>query len=424
MPFCPLPWTHVAIKNNGSLRLCSHSQSAGEGNTLLYKNGKPLSVAELNPETLNSDTQMQVRRDFMLGRWPEQCKRCQMEHESGKNSRNLWETVRASPWITPKDVLDVTWPDGSLETPVIRDLDIRIGNFCNLRCAMCFPGESSLWYKEYEEIFGKQTFVVDNIEYNLNEPGNFNWFDNEQNMQRLIDNCQYVNKIKFGGGEPVLIKRHKAFIKGLIERGYSRNIELEYSINVTTIPSYLIDLWKSFRRIKLCCSVDAYGQANDAIRWPSKWERIESTLNLIDSLDVNVVPFTSTTLNILSLEHYANLMLWIQSKNFKKINNPIYGPSAISHLVYNPKSLSIAILEPRQFDQIFDSIYNKVKHVRNLEVKLSEYYSLYTKIKHTDNVEASRKEFVSVFNKFQQHQNQDWSVLFPHAYQVMLDWKK
>lgn len=424
MPFCSIPWTHVAIKNNGSLRLCSHSQSAGEGNTLLYKDGKPLSVAELNHETLNSDTQKQVRRDFLLDRWPEQCKRCQMEYESGKNSRNMWETVRASQWFTKQDAIDLTWNDGTLGKPVIRDLDMRIGNFCNLRCAMCFPGESSLWYKEYEDIFGKQSFTVDSTEYTLDKPGNFDWFDNEDYVNNLLDNCQYLNKIKFGGGEPIIIKRHRQFLQGLIDRGYAKNIELEYSINVTAVPPYLIDMWKNFRRIKLCCSVDAYGEANTAIRWPAKWKKVEDTLRFIDQLDNNVVAFTSTTINILSLEHYSTLMLWIREQRYKKINNPIWGPMDISHLVYNPKSLSVATLEPHQFERIFEDIYNKAKHISNLEQKLSDYYTLYHTIKNKTNTEHPRAEFVRIFNKFQEHQNQDWSVLFPHAHKVMLDWKK
>jgi len=424
MPFCSIPWTHVAIKNNGSLRMCSHSQSLGEGNTILHKDGKPLSVAELNHETLNCDTLKQVRLDFLTDRWPEQCKRCQKESEAGKNSRNLWETIRASQWFTKQDAIDLTWKDGTLGKPVIRDLDMRIGNFCNLRCAMCFPGESSLWYKEYEEIFGKQTFDVDGNIYSVNEPGNFDWFDNEECVNNLLDNCQYLNKIKFGGGEPIIIKRHRQFLQGLVDRGYAKNIELEYSINVTTIPAYLIDMWKKFRRIKLCCSIDAYGEANDAIRWPSKWKKVEDTLRFIDTLDNNVIAFTSTTLNILSLEHYSTLMLWLRDQRFKKINNPMWGPMDISHLVYNPKSLSIATLEPNQFERIFNSIYNKVKHIGHLEKKLSDYRSLYYKIRNTNDAWHPRSEFVRIFEKFQRHQNQDWSKLFPYAHSVMLDWKK
>ena len=424
MPFCSIPWTHIAIKNNGSLRLCSHSQSAGEGNTLLHKNGKPLTVASIEHEVLNNDTSKQVRLDFLQGRWPEQCKRCQMEHDAGKNSRNLWETVRASQWFTQQDAIDLTWKDGTIGKPVIRDLDLRIGNFCNLRCAMCFPGESSLWYKEYEEIFGKQTFDVDEYRYSLNEPGNFDWFDNEDYVNKLLDSCAYLNKIKFGGGEPIIIKRHRQFLQGLIDRGYAKNIELEYSINVTTIPPYMIDMWKHFRRIKLCCSIDAYGEANGAIRWPSKWDRVEQTLRFIDTLDINVVAFTSTTINILSLEHYSTLMLWLRDQKFKKINNIIYGPSDISHLVYNPKSLSIFTLDSDQFATIFDAIYNKAKHISSLEKKLWGYHNLYHNAKNKYDPSYARAEFVKIFNKFQQHQNQDWSMLFPYAHQVMLDWKK
>lgn len=419
MPFCIIPWSHIAIKNNGSLRMCSHSQSAGEGNTILHNNKKKLTASDLNHDIINCDTLKQVRKDFIEGRWPEQCKRCQIENEAGKNSRNVWETERSDKWFNKQTALNNTDINGVVNEPFIRSLDLRIGNFCNLRCAMCFPGESSLWYKDYENIFGRQTFSVDDKNYSLNEFGNFNWFDNDVLVNNLLDNCSYIDKIKFGGGEPIIIKRHKQFLQGLIERGYSKNIELEYSINVTTVPNYLIDMWKNFRSIKLCCSIDALGEANDAIRWPSKWFKIESTLKLIDTLDTNVSAFTSTTINILSLEHYASLMLWIRDQKFKKINA---GLSDISHLVYNPKSLSIFTLEQHQFESIYDVIYNKIKHLPQLEAKLVGYYKLYTNNK-KNNIDA-RKEFVRIFNKFQENQNQDWSVLFPNAYKVMLDWNK
>jgi hypothetical protein len=67
--WCPLPWTHIAVKNNGTLRMCSHSQSGSNGNTVLSKDKVTLNAdnfANIN-DVLNCDTLKQVRSDILRG---------------------------------------------------------------------------------------------------------------------------------------------------------------------------------------------------------------------------------------------------------------------------------------------------------------------------------------------------------------------
>ena len=89
--FCPLPWSHLGVKNNGTLRMCSHSQSAGTGNTVLYQDGKRLYLEDLDSvDVLNCETLVQARKDFLNNIFPEQCNRCKMEKEAGYRSRDEW----------------------------------------------------------------------------------------------------------------------------------------------------------------------------------------------------------------------------------------------------------------------------------------------------------------------------------------------
>ena len=166
--FCPLPWSHLGVKNNGTLRMCSHSQSAGTGNTVLHQDGKRLYLENLDTvDVLNCETLKQVRRDFLKGEFPTQCNRCKMEKEAGYRSRDEWETLRHQEFFTPEMAYANTKEDGTLKESKILSVDLRVGNQCNLRCVMCFPGESTRWYRDYKEILQETHFGVDGVKYDL-----------------------------------------------------------------------------------------------------------------------------------------------------------------------------------------------------------------------------------------------------------------
>ena len=85
-----------------------------------------------------------------------------MEKEAGYRSRDEWETLRSSAeGFTPEMAYANTNEDGTLKQSKILSVDLRVGHQCNLRCVMCFPGESTKWYKDYEEILGETQFGVD-----------------------------------------------------------------------------------------------------------------------------------------------------------------------------------------------------------------------------------------------------------------------
>jgi organic radical activating enzyme len=290
---------------------------------------------------------------------------------------------------------------------------------------MCFPGESTLWYKDYQEITGYDHFIVDDKIYNLKlADSDFDWANDKDKIDLLVNNSKYLNKIKFGGGEPLIIKYHHYLLNRLIEEGYSHNIELEYSVNLTIFPPLLFELWKQFKVIRICASVDAYGVANDAVRYPSKWETIEQNLKMLDDSADNIIVFTSTTVSILTLEHYSDLMLWIKNQNYKKINRDTENPGT-SHLVYNPTFFNINILNDGQQRKIFDIIRDKSGKNKKLLNKIDSYeqYCYISKSKLSEDIlTKARKQYVNVYNKLEKKQNQNWTHIFPLASELVNDW--
>ena len=417
--WCPLPWTHLGVKNNGDLRMCSHSQSAGKNNTLLMKEGKILTIQDLSRiDTINCDTLKTVRQDILAGRWPEQCRRCQDESAVGSNSRDKWETERHKNSFTPSMAAQITAPDGSVADFKFQDFDLRIGNQCNLRCVMCFPGETAQWYDAHREITGSDNFMVDDKTYDLHSSRDaFGWSRDRQNIDALINSSENLLKINFGGGEPLLIKHHRYLLESMISAGYAKQMELEYSTNLTYFPPDLFELWKDFNKIRICASIDAVGIANDAIRYHSSWETITNNLRMLDGTEENISVFISSSISTISLEHYGTLMRWVRDQKFKKIHEHA------SHLVYNPRYFNIAILEPHQIEQMISAGRTSAGEHAKMNKKLDHYHNLYHTIRMAeDEAKEHRIRLLSVWERFQRNQRQNWNEIFPIAAGVIREW--
>ena len=160
--WCPLPWTHISIKNNGSYRVCCHSNtSLGQG-ILKNKNQKYLHISKAKwEEVMNSDSMKTIRKNMLKGKWSKECIRCKREFEIGMHSRNLYERKNLAVSIEPENypnymkTKQLTQKDGSISFKdfPISYLDIRFGNLCNLKCIMCGPTDSSKWYGDYYQLW-------------------------------------------------------------------------------------------------------------------------------------------------------------------------------------------------------------------------------------------------------------------------------
>jgi len=418
--WCPVPWSHIAVKSNGALRICSHSQSGGNKNTLLEKDGRTLRIDDIN-EALNSDTLKEVRLQFLNNEWPEQCRRCKIEQESGKRSRNQWEATMYD--FTREDAERITLLDGTVTEQRIFSMDLRLGNKCNLQCVMCYPGESNQWYKIQEQLTGSKVFMIDDVTYSTDGHDHFEWVDQEEYYHLLTENAKHLQKIKFGGGEPWLVKQHLTLLNNLLEQGLAENIELEYSINVTIVPQEFLRTIEKFKFVKLCCSVDGYGEANEAIRYPTKWSIIEKNLDFLDTGPPNSAVFTSTTVSILNIEHFVTWMQWLESKQFKKINKSTFA-GVVSHPVMNPKYLNLRLMTDEQHARMFTYLKSQTADPAMLD-KLTQWEMYSKKLPMTESeIIQGRKDLKDFFEKMSTIQGKDWSTIFPMCYRMIEEWNE
>ena len=356
--FCILPWIHLATRPNGDMRLCcsANASGAGENHTVgLIKNEKGVS-ANFGKETpmsaWNSKHMRNVRTTMLHGDIPASCTKCFEEESKGVASKRLWEIAH---WIQEgvdiEELIRETKEDGTVPEKLVY-LDLRLGHTCNLKCIMCSPHDSSMWVADHKKVFPlfKNPSVKNQMRWDQDSFNNY-WHENPDFWKEMYAQIPNLKHVYFAGGEPLLIKEHKTFLEEIIRQGYADKILIRYNTNGLLIDDSIIDIWKKFKKVKVGFSIDALGDRNHFIRYPSQWDVIEKNLKILDNTPDNIEVNIATAIQILNIKHLPDFVKWKVEQNYKKINLENFtrgiqaGGGLINmHLVYIPTFLSIKCL--------------------------------------------------------------------------------
>jgi len=206
-----------------------------------------------------------------------------------------------------------------------RYLDVRNTNLCNMKCRICGPEYSSLWGKE----LGNKNFIIKQ--------------DIGQYLEKIVTN--QLQNIYYTGGEPLLNADHWSLLELLIEKGYSKNITLEYNTNGTVTKfkdKNIIDIWKQFKHVKLMISIDAVGEEFEIHRHGGEWDKVKQNLQIIKQWPVETtIAVTVSLLNVWSLKKLVE-----ELKGFKiQLNN-----------LTQPPYLSLNAIDERYKQQAIDCL--------------------------------------------------------------------
>lgn len=300
---------HVAISPTGSYRVCCNSNP--KNNRIMKTENKEFKFFrdDVN-DVWNSPDYKRIRQQFIDGERPETCQRCFREEDAGIRSPRIGYNEK---WW--KDDVQV-----AEEIPVdVRYVDIRLGNLCNLKCRMCNPWSSSMWVKDWNSVVGT-------AELQPNEPlseGDLDWMgkmgewpDWEKTGVNFVEIAGTIEEIYLTGGEPTLALSQYKLFDYCIENNLAKNIRLKYNTNLTNVPQKMLDYWKHFKRVQLNASIDAIGDRDRYIRYPSTWKKIEENFDKLNDLpNVNMqIHCTVQVLNICALDE---LLEWALSKDLQ-----------------------------------------------------------------------------------------------------------
>ena len=361
--FCILPWVHLSTRPNGHMRVCCTANASSVGPTndrefggevgiLKGADGKP---ANLNHSDFlsswNNDYMKNTRLQMLNGEKPPSCLKCYKEEDAGHNSKRMWETEYWAQRVDVDELLAETNDDGSIP-PKVRYIDMRFGTKCNLKCVMCSPHDSSLWVKDWQELYPKienetlkQTMMwankgkVDHASYNWHKNNPIFW-------DQLYEQIPHMQQLYFAGGEPLIIDEHYTLLERVIEMGYAKNIELRYNSNGVEWRDNLFELWSHFKLVRFHYSVDDIGERNDYVRFPSEWKRNEEVFNILDTETGNNTEVTiACAVQALNIHYIPDFLKWKLNHGFKKINMWPFGAGGINyHFVYHPPHLNVKVL--------------------------------------------------------------------------------
>lgn len=251
---------------------------------------------------------------------PSGCWKCQMhEDNGGKSHRHFWNEREVD--------------DGTVK---LTDLDIYMGNLCNLACVTCSSHNSSKWIAEEQKIFGTaQKNTQDDIDIQLS------W--------NLVKD---LKRIKLAGGEVTIMPSHKKFLQQLIDFDVAKNITLVYIVNNTTDPRQFKDLFDQFARVEFILSVDGIGDVSDYVRYHSNWENIND--NILHTINMGIHVSINCVSSVLNVYHLPDVLKWWNNRG-----------DIFFRLLDYPKHLSIQVLQDNDRSVVIEKLskYKEFDHI-------------------------------------------------------------
>ena len=262
---CILPWINFSTNTFGRPRTCGYADQ------LVVKNSQVKLKGSSIEQEWNNDYFKKIRKDFLDGKWPENCKRCEYVESLNGNSKRLEENKYH--YETNKHFIDETEIDGSVPY-YPPNIDIRVGTICNLKCIHCGTGASSKWNEDKTLLNKYPNTEVYNIDNKWIEQDSFIW-DN------IKENLHQTKKFNFLGGEPFANKQHNKFIEEISKTEHASKITLHYVSNGTLLTEKILNQLSKFEGVIIRLSVDAIDIPGEYFRFPIKWETFKKKLELI-----------------------------------------------------------------------------------------------------------------------------------------------
>jgi hypothetical protein len=361
---CPLPWIHLAQRNNGHYRVCCHTNQSLDKGIIKDENLKTLTATETPiSEVRNAPTLKNLRQTMLSGQWHLNCTRCEQEENAGLKSRRINELKKWTSSFSATKARLHTKPDGSIDEELfpLESYDIRLGNVCNLKCRMCGPADSRAWYSDYQKLHKLNHFKdtqgsVFFTDQKKNDP--YLWFENNFFWEELYKYRKSIRTLYLVGGEPLLIDQHFQFLNSLVKDGTSKNIELIYNSNLTKLDSSTLELWSQFREVNVGVSIDGVGDVNDYIRSGSTFTTIEKNIDILDNAGGNIHLWLSPTLQVYNVLHIPEFIRWVLNKNFNFIRQSPNSRLLFFHPLHTPKYFNIQALPKKIKAQVTSAYEN------------------------------------------------------------------
>tara|TARA_R110001592_G_scaffold358984_1_gene664637 strand:+ start:3553 stop:4728 length:1176 start_codon:yes stop_codon:yes gene_type:complete len=266
--FCKAPFKTAVIDTDGTLLPCCEFMT--------YK-------SKMNPYKLNTPDDWMfkqwwksgldpLREKMLNGETDPGCEHC-ISKEKNPNIQSVRELTNNKIKDTYEEIRDA-YKKNDKERELPKYIELRLGNYCNLKCIMCGPYASSSILAEYKKYKDKyNNFGVDS-NYEIDH-----WWEQEHNKKIVTTLILNAKEIYFGGGEPFMSPILLDVLKII-----DSDICITFNTNMTRFTDDIINTLKRFKRINILSSIDGVGAHNEYLRNGSKWEVVSSNIKKLKAL--------------------------------------------------------------------------------------------------------------------------------------------
>jgi MoaA/NifB/PqqE/SkfB family radical SAM enzyme len=398
--FCTYPFDHNYIHPDGKIRLCCTTVQnipTDDNYTLFDANKHTID------EYWNSNRMKEIRRKMIAGEKIRDCERCYRQEEKGVESLRKTENMQY--------FIDNTSPDGTYNKPAT-DMQLQMGNICNLKCKMCSQMYSHMHGMETKAI-GEQDpewlHWVKTESANVNNWTNdlgtrHEWYKNVEfktkTFEHISKNIQHLTII---GGEPTLIPEFYEMFEYLEEQGTLRDKSIRITTNLTTTNPKLTRWLPKLKDWNLFASIDGIAERTEYIRYPSDWNKILTNLQFYkDLLGDNGGLTLSPAVQLLNIDQLDEIVkFWkdfSQQDRFKRAYKYNWSWAAVVWypLICNPSiaprgwRLKVADkLSEYKFDEEYDSLIGELRKDQHSEEQAKQLQRSF--IKYNDRQDQFRK---------------------------------
>ena len=409
--FCILPFIHVATTTEGNVRLCC---KVNRKKVAVKDNNEKFNIASDSISDIwHSNYFKEIREKILQDERLPECAICWAEEE---NFDKEWTEVGPKQFLPSKRMKEnVKWKeelntsfDEIVQDPKIAYFDIRLNNLCNLKCRMCWPQFSSQIVKEQKHFQnnGQDTWYNDL---------NFNKIEDISLFWKSLENHIFdVNEITFVGGEPTLHDEMYDLLDTFVEKGYSKNITLKMTTNLTNLQNRLLKVLPLFKKVIFNVSLDGTDKVNEYIRFPSDWKSIMNNLDKLLEHDPEKVTINiSYVVQIYNIFNVFDMAKWY-IEQFRRNWRIRYNFNLSFDFLYDPSRLSVKILNnqgkkawfgeyenwKQYYGSLMDNINNEPENVKVTWYKIDRINKDIVKIgRYTDILEPNIDKTEMVFKK-------------------------
>jgi MoaA/NifB/PqqE/SkfB family radical SAM enzyme len=245
-----------------------------------------------------------LKQDFLSGGRPADCQKCwNMENAGEISRRTLGNRAITDRYKCTEEQIIQDCKEGKNKIVLYQ---LTTSSLCDQACVTCGSYLSTKW-AEVEHRAGMKTMPLFQLDLNS------------------IDiNYAEAHVITFVGGEPFFDPTTFDILRQLIEHK-NYDVLISFTTNGgSQFNEQQIEIIKKFKKVGFTISIDGIESVFEYMRWPGRWDRLQSNIVQYRELGSVKVSYTVSSVNVW---YYNQTAAWFKQNNLEVANlNPVYQP--------------------------------------------------------------------------------------------------